>query len=65
MPTSAPYLPCPFCAGEAIHLLEVDKDAWAIICPSCGAIGPAAQDAGGAGRLWNQRPLASSSQAAS
>lgn len=48
-------LPCPFCAARTIHPLEVDSNAWAIICPACGAIGPVGRDIEETTQRWNER----------
>ncbi|HEX8986578.1 MAG TPA: hypothetical protein VF816_01350 [Rhodocyclaceae bacterium] len=48
--------PCPFCRNPApANPMEVDADAWAIVCPSCGAIGPVGPNEEEARRRWNLR----------
>ena len=46
---------CPFCAAANAHPLEVDADGWALVCGSCGAIGPIGQSEAKAVLLWNNR----------
>ncbi len=51
-----PLQPCPFCASPDAHLLEVDCQAWAMVCTVCGSIGPVGRDQTLASALWNNRP---------
>ena len=47
---------CPFCGVENPHLEETDVRSWAVVCGSCGAIGPVGNDEVKAVARWNWRP---------
>jgi Lar family restriction alleviation protein len=50
--------PCPFCGGGELLIEEVDQFLWAVVCPTCDAIGPSAQPAQSmqkAIKHWNRR----------
>lgn len=50
-----PITRCPFCAGDKMHIEETDMSTWAVVCESCGTIGPVARDALGATYRWDSR----------
>lgn len=45
---------CPFCGG--FGLVEQVKAGLAIVCETCGTIGPARKHGADAERAWNTRP---------
>jgi Lar family restriction alleviation protein len=47
---------CPFCGVENPHLEETDVHSWAVVCGSCGTIGPVGSDEVQAIDRWNWRP---------
>ena len=47
---------CPFCGVENPHLEETDVRSWAVVCGSCGTIGPVGRDEIQAIGRWNWRP---------
>jgi Lar family restriction alleviation protein len=55
MSESAPLSPCPFCGAPDAGSIEADGDAWAMVCPDCGAIGPMGADEDEARQRWNRR----------
>ena len=48
--------PCPFCGGTALEVAQplADESDWAVICQSCGTMGPDGTREH-AERLWNIR----------
>lgn len=56
MTTSATMSRCPFCGIENPHLEETDVRSWAVVCGSCGTIGPVGRDEVQAVARWNRRP---------
>jgi hypothetical protein len=44
---------CPFCLSVDLKMLELDRDAWAVECLACQAIGPISQSAPEALTAWN------------
>lgn len=57
MTTSSKMSRCPFCGVENPHLEETDVRSWAVVCGSCGTIGPAGSDEIQAVARWNWRPM--------
>jgi hypothetical protein len=47
--------PCPFCSRRDVRVIEVDGNAWAIVCAACGSIGPMGSNEEDARRRWNLR----------
>ena len=48
-------VPCPFCRHPHPHVVELDQQLWAAMCPSCLAIGPQALTQLQARWAWNLR----------
>lgn len=57
MDAGASTLPCPFCGGEAVNFLGIDRFLWIANCLQCGALGPSGRDIQAARAAWNQRCL--------
>jgi Lar family restriction alleviation protein len=53
--STSPISPCPFCASKHGKLTELDVDGWAVICDSCGGIGPVGHSAEDSIDQWNMR----------
>lgn len=56
MPPDKKMSRCPFCGVENPHLEETDVCSWAVVCGSCGTIGPVGSDEIEAVDRWNWRP---------
>jgi Lar family restriction alleviation protein len=56
MASTPPLCRCPFCGVENPHLEETDVRSWAVVCGSCGTIGPVGNDEVQAIARWNWRP---------
>ncbi|WP_373691537.1 Lar family restriction alleviation protein [Azonexus sp.] len=51
-----PHLaPCPFCDGTDVGPIEIDVNAWAVVCRACRTLGPSGPDENLAIALWNTR----------
>ena len=47
--------PCPFCASDQVTSMEIDIAQWAIVCNSCGGVGPTTGSLAEATDAWNGR----------
>ena len=46
---------CPFCASDHVRTMEVEAEGWAVVCDTCGAIGPVRQGESDSVESWNMR----------
>jgi len=45
---------CPFCAAETeVHVVEYEPGRWAVVCDTCGATGPMADNRNEALGRWS------------
>lgn len=49
--------PCPFCASEQVASIEVDLAQWAVVCNSCGSVGPTMESLRESIDAWNGRQV--------
>ena len=47
-------MPCPFCGGRTQRVKSSGRWGWFVSC-ECAAVGPSADDKGGAIAAWNTR----------
>ncbi len=46
---------CPFCGSHSAHVIEIDASGWAVICGTCGVLGPSRSSPAEAAEHWNTR----------
>lgn len=52
---NTPITACPFCASSAVHVIQLDDEAWTVSCPHCECLGPIVKNPTLAVERWNRR----------